>query len=55
MKKNYIQPDMKVMAYEQTESLLTTSTVSVGSKYTTGDVILSRRNGQWEEDDEEEE
>jgi len=56
MKQNYIKPLMTEVTIQQSQNLLLTSEVKVGTKdYEEGDVVLGRQhnNSIWDEEEEE--
>ena len=55
MKNTYQNPVITITDLQADEEMLATSVLNVSKDDYNSGTILSRRNGQWEKDDEEEE
>ena len=55
MKTIYVKPEATIVSIQQNECILTSSDISKGNAYKSGDEVLSRRGGSvWDDEDEEE-
>ncbi len=53
MKKQYVQPKTEIVACNLQPVLSSTSSVGFGEAYSSGDTVLSRGGGSWDEDEED--